>query len=146
MTKPVLRTSSVKQRWAELGLYCTSSPTIRGISMETKEKYVIGWNRWLTQYLSAKGCQGEISRCQAWSIFSWSEGRQWQADRSSPVFSPNAPGGPSGPYSNRHKDGLSVGCCGNVSDIYLKLSSSGLQGFQEEGRVSPSQVGENWKP
>lgn len=58
----------------------------------------------------------------------------------------DAPGGLSGPNSNRPEDCPNMGCCGKLSEVYLKQSSFSLQCFREKSRVSPSKtMGENEK-
>lgn len=107
---------------------------IRGISMETKGKktpqsLMIGADYNPSFYVLKKASEN-ISRCQAQSTFRWGEGRQWQSDRFSwfvlwmslVVFL-------RGLHSNRHEDCLYMNCCGDFSEVYIKLSHFSFHGF-----------------
>ena len=89
------------------------------------------------------------SRCQAWSIFRWREGRQWQSDgfsRFAVWMSLMMLSGKlvlSGPYGNRYKDYLNMSCCDNFSEVCIKSTASVCRTLGKKRRffflVIPSQ-------
>ena len=98
---------------------------------QNKKKSMIGEDYsptfWVLKVLVKK-----ISRCWAPNIFRWSEGRQRQSD-SFPwvavwmclvIFL-------SGPHGNRHHDCLYMSCCGDFSEVYIKLSNFSLHNFRK---------------